>query len=138
MGTKKDPVFGAVIMVGMGGMAAEVFRDRALGLPPLNERLARRMLESLKSWPLLQGYRGKPGANIDRLIEIIMRFSYLVADYPEIKELDINPLLVTRRRDRAGRPGRGRSRRGRAPGPRPYAHLAIRPYPEEFVPSGQS
>ena len=60
MGTKKDPIFGAVIMVGMGGIGAEVFRDRALGLPPLNEALARRMLESLKSWPLLQGYRGKP------------------------------------------------------------------------------
>ncbi|MFZ5831912.1 MAG: acetate--CoA ligase family protein, partial [Planctomycetota bacterium] len=60
MGTKKDPVFGSVIMVGMGGVAAEVFQDRALGMPPLNESLARRMLESLKSWPLLQGYRGKP------------------------------------------------------------------------------
>ena len=110
-------------------MAAEVFRDRALGLPPLNEALARRMLESLKSWPLLQGYRGKPAANIDRLIEIIMRFSYLVADYPEIKELDINPLLVTPEdvialdarvvidRDLVVRTVR------------PYAHLAIRPYP---------
>ena len=105
-------------------MAAEVFRDRALGLPPLNEALARRMLESLKSWPLLQGYRGKPGANIDRLIEIIMRFSYLVADYPEIKELDINPLLVTPEDvDRPGRPRGDRPRPGdphgaavRAPG----------------------
>ena len=133
MGTKKDPVFGSVIMVGMGGTAAEVFRDRALALPPLNEALARRMLESLKSWPLLQGYRGKPGANIDRLIETIMRFSYLVADYPEIKELDINPLLVTADdvlaldarvvidRDLVVRTVR------------PYAHLAIRPYPEEYV-----
>jgi len=133
LGAKKDPVFGAVIMVGMGGTAAELFRDRALGLPPLNESLARRMLESLKSWPLLQGYRGKPGGNIDRLIEVIMRFSYLVADYPEIKEIDVNPLLVTPEavialdarvlvdRDVLVRPTR------------PYAHLAIRPYPEEFV-----
>jgi acetyltransferase len=133
MGAKKDPVFGAVIMVGMGGTAAELFRDRALGLPPLNETLARRMLESLKSWPLLRGYRGKPPANIDRLIEIIMRFSYLVADYPEIKELDVNPLLATPEdvialdarvvvdRELAVRPAR------------PYAHLAIRPYPEEYV-----
>ena len=133
MGTKKDPIFGPVIMVGMGGVAAEVFRDRALGLPPLNEALARRMLESLKSWPLLQGYRGKPGANIDRLIEIIMRFSYLVADYPGIKELDINPLLVTPEdvialdarvvidRDLVVRTVR------------PYSHLAIQPYPEEYV-----
>ena len=111
MGTKKDPIFGSVIMIGMGGVAAEVFRDRALGLPPLNEALARRMLESLKSWPLLQGYRGKPGANIDRLIEIIMRFSYLVADYPEIKELDINPLAGhARGRHRVGRPRGGRPR----------------------------
>jgi len=79
IGTKKDPVFGSVIMVGMGGTAAEVFRDRALALPPLNETLARRALEALKSWPLLQGYRGRPGVNIDRLIEVLMRFSYLCA-----------------------------------------------------------
>ncbi len=133
MGTKKDPIFGSVIMVGMGGIAAEVFRDRALGLPPLNEALARRMLESLKSWPLLQGYRGKPGANIDRLIEIIMRFSYLVADYPEIKELDINPLLVTPEDVIAldARVVIDRDLVVRAV--RPYAHLAIRPYPEEYV-----
>jgi acetyltransferase len=133
MGTKKDPVFGPVIMVGMGGVAAEVFRDRALGLPPLNEALARRMLESLKSWPLLQGYRGKPGANIDRLIEIIMRFSYLVADYPEIKELDINPLLVTPE-DVIALDARVVIDRDLVVHTvRPYAHLAIQPYPEEYV-----
>ena len=133
MGTKKDPVFGSVIMVGMGGTAAELFRDRALALPPLSETLARRMLESLKSWPLLQGYRGKPGANIDRLIEIIMRFSYLVADYPEIKELDINPLLVTPT-DAIALDARVVVDRELVVRPvRPYAHLAIRPYPEEYV-----
>jgi len=133
MGAKKDPVFGSVIMVGMGGTAAEVFRDRALGLPPLSESLARNMLESLKSWPLLQGYRGKPGVNIDRLIEIIMRFSYLVADYPEIKELDINPLLCTPEHVIAldARVVVDRDLVGRAV--RPYCHLAIRPYPEEYV-----
>ena len=133
LGAKKDPVFGAVIMVGMGGTAAEVFRDRALGLPPLNEALTRRMLESLKSWPLLQGYRGKPGANIDRLIEIIMRFSYLVADYPEIKELDINPLVVTPE-DVVAVDARVVLDRSLVVGSvRPYSHLAIRPYPEEYV-----
>ena len=120
-------------MVGMGGMAAEVFRDRALGLPPLNEALARRMLESLKSWPLLHGYRGKPGANIDRLIEIIMRFSYLVADYPEIKELDINPLLVTPEDVVALDARVVIDRELVVRTVRPYAHLAIRPYPEEYV-----
>ncbi|NQT13438.1 MAG: acetate--CoA ligase family protein, partial [Planctomycetes bacterium] len=133
LGAKKDPVFGAVIMVGMGGTAAEVFRDRALGLPPLDESLARRMLESLKSWPLLQGYRGKPAVNIDRLIEVIMRFSYLVADYPEIREIDVNPLLVTPD-DVIALDARVIVDREMMVHPvRPYAHLAIRPYPEEFV-----
>jgi len=133
LGTKKDPVFGSVIMVGMGGTAAEVFRDRALGLPPLNEVLAREMLQSLKSWPLLQGYRGKPGANIDRLIEILMRFSYLVADYPEIAELDVNPLLVTPDDVIALDARVVIDQELAAHSVRPYAHLAIRPYPEEYV-----
>lgn len=64
-------------------------------LPPLNERLARQMIESLKCWPILQGYRGRPGVNIDLLINTLIRVSYLVADFPEIEELDVNPLLVT-------------------------------------------
>jgi acetyltransferase len=135
LGTMKDPVFGPVIMVGMGGVAAEVFQDRALGLPPLNDVLTRRMLESLKSWPLLRGYRGKPGANIDRLIEIIMRFSYLVADYPEITELDINPLLVTPEDVIAldARVVVDLQPSGNPLGGRPYSHLAIQPYPDEYV-----
>jgi acetyltransferase len=133
MGMKKDPVFGAVIMIGMGGIAAELFRDRALALPPLNESLARRMLRSLKSWPLLKGYRGKPGANIDRLIEILMRFSYLAADYPEIKELDVNPLVVTPD-DVIALDARVVVDRGvMSRTARPYSHLAIYPYPEEYV-----
>ncbi|HWB14597.1 MAG TPA: bifunctional acetate--CoA ligase family protein/GNAT family N-acetyltransferase [Pirellulales bacterium] len=133
LGAKQDPIFGAVILVGAGGVTAELFRDRALGLPPLNERLATRMLQSLRSWPLLNGYRGRPAVNVERLIEVIMRFSYLVADFPEILEIDINPLLVTPEqvvaldarmvvdRQRAERPVR------------PFSHLAIRPYPEQYV-----
>ena len=135
LGTKKDPVFGTVMMVGLGGTAAELFGDRALGFPPLNERLARRMLESLKVWPLLQGYRNHPPANVDRLVEILIRLSYLVADYPEIKELDVNPLLVypddvialdarvLLDQDVVGKQVQ------------PYSHLALRPYPEEYVTS---
>ena len=67
LGSKCDPVFGPVIMVGWGGIAAELFQDRALELPPLDERLARRMLESLRSWPLLSGYRGRPVVDVDRM-----------------------------------------------------------------------
>ena len=132
VGARQDPVFGAVMLVGMGGISAEILRDRALGLPPLNERLARRMLESLRAWPLLEGYRGRPGVDLRLLVETLMRVSYLVADYPEIRELDVNPLLATPDevialdariivdRERLAHPGK------------PYAHLALRPYPEEL------
>lgn len=132
-GMKKDATFGAVLMVGAGGVAAELFRDRAIALPPLNERLARRMLESLKSWPILTGWRGKPAVNIDRLVEILIRLSYLVAHTPEIRELDVNPLLAS--------PDDVIALDARIVVDRPFdeqeirrfAHLAIRPYPEEFV-----
>ena len=133
MGSKRDPTFGAILMVGAGGIATRVIRDRALGLPPLNERLARRMLESLNSWPLLLGYRGRPGVDVDRVIDILMRLSYLVADHPEICELDINPLLATPD-DVIALDARIRIDRTKANCVgRPYAHLAIRPYPEELV-----
>ncbi|MBN2266340.1 MAG: acetate--CoA ligase family protein, partial [Candidatus Aminicenantes bacterium] len=93
LGIKKDPTFGTVVMAGMGGTAAEIYGDRAIGFPPLNERLARRMLESLRMRPLLQGFRGRPAADVDGLVEALVRLSYLAADFPEIAELDINPLL---------------------------------------------
>jgi len=76
LGVKRDPTYGMALMVGTGGTAAELFKDRALGLPLLNERLARRMLEALRSWPLLKGYRGQPGVNIEQLIEILVRFTH--------------------------------------------------------------
>jgi acetyltransferase len=133
LGTKKDPTFGTVLMAGMGGTATVVIYDRALGLPPLNERLARRMLESLRSWPLLLGYRGKPRVDIDSLIEIIMRLSYLAADYPEVKELDVNPLLVTPHEVIALD---ARIQVDNVPSQQvchAHSHLAICPYPEQFV-----
>jgi acetyltransferase len=133
VGATQDPVFGAVIMVGAGGITAEVLRDRALELPPLDERLARRMLESLRIWPLLQGYRGRSPVNHERILEMLMRLSYLIADNPAIAELDVNPLLVTPA-DATALDARVildlRLARTR---PQPYSHLAIRPYPEEYV-----
>ncbi len=95
LGIKKDPIFGTVLLVGMGGIGAEVFQDTKLAFPPLNERLTRSMIKSLKIYPFLKGYRGAPAKDIEKLIEIIIRLSYLAADYPEIVELDINPLLVS-------------------------------------------
>lgn len=133
LGAKRDPVFGPVIMVGMGGIAAEVYQDRTIELPPLNERLARRMLQSLRSWPLLSGYRGRPVVNIDRLVEVLMRFSYLVADLPEVTEVDINPLLVSASDAMALDARVFVSPPENLPHRRAYAHLAICPYPEEYT-----
>lgn len=95
LGIKKDSVFGTIMLVGMGGTSAELFNDKRLEFPPLNEQLARQMIKSLKVYPLLEGYRGSNPKNIDKLIEVLIRLSYLAADYPEIVELDINPLIVT-------------------------------------------
>lgn len=131
VGSKKDPVFGSVVMVGMGGVTAEVLHDRVLGLPPLTEALARRMLHQLQGWPLLSGFRGRAGVDVDALIDVLIRFSYLVADAPNLKEFDINPLIVS--------PSGAVALDARAmlddASPTPddrYSHLAIRPYPAEY------
>lgn len=133
LGIKKDPVFGTVLLAGMGGITAELFQDKAIGFPPLNERLARQMLESLKIYPLLSGYRGSAPKNIEKLIEVMIRMSYLVADYPEIEELDINPLLVGPQEVTAldARIVIDREMIDREVAR--YSHLALHPYPEEFV-----
>ncbi|MDX1929501.1 MAG: acetate--CoA ligase family protein [Pirellulaceae bacterium] len=95
LGVKRDPTFGAVLMVGSGGTLAELVHDRVVELPPLDEQLARRMLESMRTWPLLNGFRGRPAVNIEQLIDTLVRLSCMVIERPEIIELDINPLLVT-------------------------------------------
>ncbi len=132
LGIKRDPVFGTVILTGAGGITAELFKDHSLGFPPLNERLARRMLEQLKIWPLLKGYRGSTGVDIDKLIGVMIRLSYLAADYPEIKELDINPLLVAPEGLKAV-DARILTDTTGVVAKNNYEHLSIKPYPEEYV-----
>lgn len=129
IGAKRDPVFGMVMLVGAGGTMAELLADRTVELPPLDERLARRMLESLRIWPLLRGYRDSPPVNVDELVHSIVRLSYLLADHPEVAELDINPLLATPTKVIA-LDARIRIQPPEvAAEPGTYAHLAIRPYP---------
>jgi acetyltransferase len=94
-GSRRDPVFGPVIMVGAGGVHAEIFRDVSFELPPLNESLALEMLQNLRSWPLLEGFRGKPPLNVPGVVQALICLSRLVCDHAEIGEMDINPLLVT-------------------------------------------
>lgn len=131
MGLKRDPVFGSVIMLGAGGVNAEILGDSTLGLPPLNETLVMRMLENLRIMPLLRGFRGKPGVDMDSLVTTVMRLSYLACDNPAITELDVNPLLVTREGVLA-LDARAVLDPGAVP-ERHFGHLALRPYPEEFV-----
>jgi acetyltransferase len=133
VGMKCDPTFGAVLMLGAGGTMVELVSDRVVELPPLNERLARRMVESMRIWPLLNGYRKRPRAHIEKLIDTLIRLSYLVAERPEIVELDINPLVITPQSVVAvdARIVIGGS--SPTPSQRPYRHLAIRPYPSELV-----
>ncbi|MCD0462236.1 bifunctional acetate--CoA ligase family protein/GNAT family N-acetyltransferase [Roseiconus lacunae] len=133
VGAKRDPVFGTVLLVGAGGTNAELFHDRALELPPLSENLARRMLESLQSWPLLREYRGRPAVDLDQLIKVLMRLSYLVADCPKIAELDVNPLLATPDGVVALDARIVLDEHTTIDSTRPYSHLAIRPYPHEYI-----
>ena len=93
-GSKKDPVFGPVILVGFGGVTAELYKDRAFALPPVSPERLKRMLSSLRCWPLLNGYRGRPKANIDALVDIIEKYSELILEQEWIQESDLNPVLV--------------------------------------------
>lgn len=133
LGIKRDETFGTVIMVGMGGTGAELFKDRVIGFPPLNESLAYQMLESLKIFPLLKGYRGSKPVNMEILIETLIRLSYLAADYPEIVELDINPLLVHSGGAAALDARVVVDKSLSTSDKHSYNHLAIKPYPEEYV-----
>ena len=94
VGLVEDPVFGPVVAFGQGGTAVEIVGDTSLELPPLNELLARRLMGRTRVWRLLQGYRGKPPARIDAVVEVLIRLGQLAADHPEIRELDMNPLLA--------------------------------------------
>jgi acetyltransferase len=95
IGSKKDPQFGSVIIFGMGGTGAELFKDVNIGFPPLNQVLARRLVESTAIYKHASS-SGLP-FNVKLLEEILVRFSQLVIDFPEIKEIDINPLIVDER-----------------------------------------
>ena len=98
IGSSIDPQFGPVLLFGTGGQLVEVYKDRALGLPPLNATLARRMMERTKIFTALKGVRGRKATDIAGLEQLLVRFSQLVAEQPWISEIDINPLLVSSER----------------------------------------
>jgi acetyltransferase len=95
IGGKTDPVFGPCILFGMGGVGVELFKDYSTALPPLNTTLIHRMMEETKVYRLLKGYRGSTPVDLKRLDETVLLFSQLLTDFPQIKEIDINPLLIS-------------------------------------------
>ncbi len=131
LGVINDNVFGPVISVGLGGTMVEVIRDRAIGLPPLNRFLAKRMIADTRASRFLDEFRGRPAASRRAVEDVILRLSDMVCELPWLEELDINPLVVDDEKAMAldarivVRPV--------SPAAREYAHMAIHPYPSKLV-----
>jgi len=94
LGLKRDPSFNSVIMFGLGGIFVEIFKDVSFRIAPVDEISAKSMINEIKSSAILKGARGKAVSDIQSIVESIMRLSKLATDCPQIKELDINPLIV--------------------------------------------
>ena len=134
IGCKKDPVCGPVILFGRGGVEAEYFKDVAAGLPPLNQTLARRIIEKTRIYEMLRnGFRTSPPVDLNLLDDVLVKVSDLIVDFPEIKEMDINPLVVSNGEltaldtriilDPDSAEDQGTK----------YPHLIIMPYPAHYV-----
>ncbi len=131
IGVISDPVFGPTITFGAGGVQVEVLRDRAVSLPPLNTLLAEKMISQTHIAQLLGKFRDMPAVNMDALIQVLRRVSEMVCELPEIKSMDINPLISDENgvmaldaRIVVERP---------LPSLNRYAHMAIHPYPSYLV-----
>jgi len=96
VGAIKDPQFGQTVMFGLGGIFVEILKDVNFRVAPLTAEDAKEMITELKAYPLLKGYRNTPPADIDALVNILCNTSRLVMDNPEIKELDLNPIMAYR------------------------------------------
>jgi acetyl-CoA synthetase (ADP-forming) len=81
-------------MFGLGGVFVEVLKDVTFRIAPVSEEEARQMISEVKAYPLLKGYRNTPPADIEAIVKILLNTSRLVMDHPEIKELDLNPIMV--------------------------------------------
>ncbi|MEY3050454.1 MAG: hypothetical protein RLY31_239 [Bacteroidota bacterium] len=133
VGAKRDPIFGPLLVFGQGGVAVEVIRDTNFALPPLNMALARHLVSGTSIHEQLEGFRGIPPVDLEELAFHLVKFAYVLMDFPEVAEMDVNPLLM----DEHGaivldariildefRPRRKE---------RPFHHLVISPYPEKYT-----
>ena len=128
LGMAQDATFGPVLLFGHGGVATQVINDRAVSLPPLNLTLAKNLVADTRIFKLLQGYRDRPAADLPSLYLTLVKLSQLIIDFPEIAELDINPLLL----DEHGAVALDARIRLAPPAAPGSSRLAIRPYPKEL------
>ncbi len=133
IGGKKDSIFGPLIVFGMGGIAVEIYNDINFGLPPLNMALAQRIIENTKIYKLLRGYRGIKGVDIKSIQFLLYKFAYLLMDFPEIKELDINPFVVDEKGGVVIDAKVILDENVIGKKIKPYSHLVISPYPRDYV-----
>jgi acetyltransferase len=132
IGSKKDPIFGPVIVFGMGGVAVDVFKDTNIGIPPLNMALAQQLIDGTKIATLLKGYRGTAAVDVAAIQYLLYKFAYLIMDFPEISEVDLNPFVVD---ERGGivldaKIILDETLAGKAV--KPFSHMVICPYPKEY------
>ncbi|MEJ2243516.1 MAG: GNAT family N-acetyltransferase [Candidatus Bathyarchaeota archaeon] len=132
LGAQTDSLFGPVILFGMGGVGVEIFKDVSIGLPPLNQNLAKRMIEETKVYNMLKGFRNMPPANLKLLEETIVRFAQMLIDFPQIKEVDINPLFVNEKDVIALDARIVIDKEKVFKKVEPHAHLVISPYPKKY------
>ncbi len=133
IGSKRDPIFGPVIVFGMGGVAVEVFKDTNVGLPPLNMALAQRIIEDTRIYSLLKGYRNIKGVDLKAIRFLLYKFAYLIMDFPEISEIDMNPIAVDEKGSVVLDAKVVLDPEARKKQKRRYDHLVISPYPLEYI-----
>jgi acyl-CoA synthetase (NDP forming) len=94
LGVVRDSRFGPLVMVAAGGVAVDVWKDRTFMLPPVSRSDALRAVRSLRIWPLLEGYRGSPRADIEGLVDLVVELGALAEDVPQVADVDLNPVMV--------------------------------------------
>ncbi len=132
IGGKTDPVFGPVILFGMAGAGMDLYRDFSIGLPPLNATLVRRMMEETKVYQLLKGYYNAPPVDVKRVVETLLLFSKLLIDFPQIKEIRINPLLVSEKDAFILDARIAIDKDAICRKLEPHEHMVISPYPKKY------
>ncbi len=133
IGSEKDSLFGPSICFGMGGVAVEVFNDINIGLPPLSMALAMRIIEETKIYKLLKGYRNIEGVDIETIQFLLYKFAYLLTDFPEIRDIEINPFAIDSTGGMALDAKVILDKEVAGKTIEPYSHMVISPYPSEYV-----